>query len=101
EMTEHWAAVHSISFHGCMELDSLETIKRSLMLGGSVTFISHMAIAEEVASGRLAYAALPGHPAPRMIYACYHPERWISPQMEAFLRTINERGIKEPSFTKS
>lgn len=101
EMTEHWAAVHAISFHGCMELDSLETIKRSLMLGGSVTFISHMAIAEEVASGRLAYAALPGHPAPRMIYACYHPERWISPQMEAFLRTINERGTEGPRFTQS
>ncbi|MHA7962899.1 LysR family transcriptional regulator [Paenibacillus sp. CAU 1782] len=90
EMTEHWTKEHDITFHGCMELDSLETIKRSLMLGGSITFISHMAIAEEVASGRLAYADLPGHTAPRMIYACYHPERWISPQMEAFLHAVKE-----------
>lgn len=92
EMTEHWAKTHSVRFHSCMVLDSLETIKRSLMLGGSVTFISHMAIAEEVATGKLAFANLPGHSSTRMIYACYHPERWISPLMKTFLEAVKNHG---------
>lgn len=93
ELTEHWANEHRIRFHNGMELDSLETIKRSLLLGGSITFISHMAIAEEVTSGKLAYADLPSHSAPpRMIYACYHPQRWMSPQMKAFLQLVREAG---------
>ncbi|MFS0726880.1 LysR substrate-binding domain-containing protein [Paenibacillus sp. 1P07SE] len=91
EMTDRWAAVHGIELQRGMELDSLETIKRSLVLGKSVTFISHMAIREEIASGRLACAPLPGEHPKRMIYACYHPERWMSPQMSAFLELVRQQ----------
>lgn len=90
KMTEQWLQSQQIQLPNGMELDSLETIKRTLLLGNSVSFISHMAIEEEIASGKLAYAALSGIDEPRMIYACYHPERWISPQMSAFLEIVKE-----------
>lgn len=89
-ITEHWVQQHAIQLQHGIELDSLETIKRSLVLGNHVTFISYMAIEEELAAGKLAYAALPGNHEPRMIYACYHPERWISPQMSTFLEIVKE-----------
>ncbi|WP_020618093.1 LysR family transcriptional regulator [Paenibacillus daejeonensis] len=94
EMTDRWAATHEVELKLGMELDSLETIKRTLMLGKSVTFISQMAIREEIEAGRLAYAPLPGEQAPRQIFACYHPERWMSPQMRAFLDAVRQH--KEP-----
>ena len=94
EMTDRWAAAHAVELKLGMELDSLETIKRTLVLGKSVTFISQMAIREEIEAGRLAYAPLPGEQAPRQIFACYHPERWMSPQMRAFLDAVRQH--KEP-----
>lgn len=97
QMTDRWAEEHGIGLRQAMELDSLETIKRSLLLGRSVTFISHTAIREEVAAGRLACAPLPGGHAARMIYACYHPERWMSPQMSAFLEVARQHS--EPIAT--
>jgi len=92
KMTEQWTAKHQLVLHSGMELDSLETIKRSLLLGDSITFISYMAIKEEIASGKLACAALPEEYDRRMIYVCYHPERWISPQMSAFLDIVRQNG---------
>jgi len=87
-MTENWAEEHGLKLQQGIQLDSLETIKRYLTLGHHITFISYMAIKEEVALGKLAFASLPGSQEPRMIYACFHPERWISPQMSAFLDIV-------------
>lgn len=91
EMTDQWAQAHHIKLRNGMELDSLEIIKRTLMLSNNITFISHTAIREEVESGKLACANFPGQHIPRMIYVCYHSERWISPQMRAFLEIIKTK----------
>lgn len=63
QMTMQWAADNGVVLHANMELDSLETIKRTIVLGGGISFISRIAVAEEVKRGDLSCLPLPGHQA--------------------------------------
>lgn len=91
EMTNHWAQINNISFKNGIEMDSIESIKRTLVYGNNITFISYTAIQEEVAFGKLACEDIHKDLPQRMIFVCYNPERWISPQMNAFLEIIREQ----------
>lgn len=90
QMTEQWAANCGVTLRVSMELDSLEAIKRAVMLGKGITFISRIAVAEEVERGLLSCLPLPGPPGNRSIYAFYHRERWLSAQMRTFLDALPE-----------
>jgi len=90
EMTNYWAQTNNITLKNGMEMDSLESIKRTLMHGNNITFISYTAIQEEVALGKLACEDIHKDFPQRMIFVCYSPERWISPQMNAFLEIVRE-----------
>ncbi|WP_017811310.1 LysR family transcriptional regulator [Paenibacillus shenyangensis] len=67
-----------------MELDSAEAIKRSVMLGGSVAFLSKMAVEEEVRQHRLQMKALPGLDQRRYLYYAYNKERHYSGLIHRF-----------------
>ncbi|RNB82850.1 LysR family transcriptional regulator [Brevibacillus panacihumi] len=90
QMTTQWAAAHKIKLRTCMELDSLESIKRALMLGNSISFLSRQAVTEEVNNHILACAPLPPPEPERFIYACYHRERWLSKGLQQFLQMARE-----------
>lgn len=89
QMTEQWAAEHGIELRIRMELDSLEAIKRAVMLGQGISFISRMAVEDDVARGELAMLPLPNSLGRRSIYVCYHRERWLSAHMRAFLEMLD------------
>lgn len=89
QMTEQWTTEHGIELSIKMELDSLEAIKRAVMLGKGISFISRMAVEDDVSRGDLVMLPLPGSPGRRSIYVCYHRERWLSAQMRAFLKILS------------
>ncbi|WP_312114285.1 LysR family transcriptional regulator [Brevibacillus reuszeri] len=88
QMTTKWASAHNLKLHYCMELDSLESIKRALMIGNSISFLSRQAVTEEVNNHILACAPLPPPEQERYIYACYHKERWLSKGLQQFLQMV-------------
>ncbi|WP_103104975.1 LysR family transcriptional regulator [Brevibacillus reuszeri] len=88
QMTTKWASAHKLNLHYCMELDSLESIKRALMIGNSISFLSRQAVTEEVNNHILACAPLPPPEQERYIYACYHKERWLSKGLQQFLQMV-------------
>ncbi|MCU6708663.1 LysR family transcriptional regulator [Paenibacillus sp. J5C_2022] len=87
-MTEQWSEAHQLQLSSSMELDSLESIKRALMLGAGISFISRQAVTEEVKHGLLAYAPLPAPYIERNIYAGYHRDRWLSQGLQAFIDRV-------------
>ncbi|WP_400164491.1 LysR substrate-binding domain-containing protein [Brevibacillus sp. TJ4] len=90
DMTVQWAAAHNMELNYCMELDSLESIKRALMIGNGISFMSRQAVTEEMNNGILACAPLPPPEQERYMYACYHRERWLSKGLQEFLRMAEE-----------
>ncbi|GIQ69678.1 LysR family transcriptional regulator [Xylanibacillus composti] len=92
QMTMQWAAAHQLNLRPSMELDSLEAIKRALLLGDSISFISQQAVKEEVDRGILACSPLPPPTQDRAIYACYRKDRWLSKGVQAFLDTARQSG---------
>ncbi|GIO07782.1 LysR family transcriptional regulator [Brevibacillus reuszeri] len=88
QMTTKWASAHKLKLHYCMELDSLESIKRALMIGNSISFLSRQAVTEEVNNHILACAPLPPPEQERYIYACYHKQRWLSKGLQQFLQMV-------------
>ncbi len=88
QLTEQWAAYHQTSLQYQMELDSLEAIKRTLLNGRAISFMSIQAVREEVHNGLLAYASLPAPKQERYMYAAYHKERWLSKGLQQFLNQV-------------
>lgn len=91
QMTEQWAAKYNIELQVSMELDSLEAIKRAVMLGKGISFISRIAVEDDVSRGSLTILPLPDSRNNRSIYVCYHRERWLSAQMRTFLDMLSLR----------
>lgn len=89
QMTTKWAAAHNMQLRYCMELDSLESIKRALMMGNSISFLSRQAVTEEVNNHILAFSPLPPPAQERYVYACYHKERWLSKGLQQFLQMVS------------
>lgn len=89
QMTEQWANKYNINLQVSMELDSLEAIKRAVMLGNGISFVSRIAVEDDVNRGSLGMIPIPGSLDNRSIYVCYHRERWRSAQLQAFLSTVS------------
>lgn len=90
QMTEQWAANHNVELRVSMELDSIEAIKRAVMLGKGISFISRIAVADEVKRGLLSLLPLPGSIGNRSIHVIYHRDRWRSAQLRTFLDMLPE-----------
>ncbi len=97
-MTEQWAERNGVTLRVSMELDSLEAIKRAVMLGKGISFISRIAITEEVSRGQLACLPIPGTDQNRSIYMCYHQDRWLSAQMRALEAISAEFAAREDIY---
>ncbi|AIQ46315.1 transcriptional regulator [Paenibacillus sp. FSL R7-0273] len=69
-------------------LDSLEAIKHSLMSGRYVSFISRLAVADEVASGKLIMRPIPEYRCQRRIFYSYNRDRHLSPFIGLFIELM-------------
>lgn len=69
---------------GQLEFPSNEAVRSAVIAGGGATLISHLAVAADLADGRLVRLSAP--PATREFRLIVHPERHLTAAARAFLR---------------
>ncbi|MBE1444098.1 LysR family transcriptional regulator [Paenibacillus sp. OAS669] len=84
QLTVKWAEHNGIELNAHMELDSLEAIKQTVMLGESVSFVSRLAIRKEVERGELISRPIPQNDYKRYIYYAYNVDRRQSAVLDQF-----------------
>ncbi|CAH1204505.1 HTH-type transcriptional activator CmpR [Paenibacillus auburnensis] len=92
QMTNKWFEACGVEPRVHILLDSLEAIKQSLMSGRHVSFISRLAVADEVATGKLMMRPIPEYRFQRHIYYSYNRDRHYSPLIGLFIalmKTLN------------
>jgi DNA-binding transcriptional LysR family regulator len=80
---------HGVSVNLVMELDNIETIKRSVEAGLGVSILPAPAIVHERAAGSLTSLRVAEGPLERAIGVIYHRRRELSPATTAFLRLLS------------
>lgn len=88
DLLTQWTLAHNITFQSEIELDSLETLKQILKYGNGVTFISKLAIEQEVQRNELCYIPIPDFEFQRNIYTIHHEDRWDSKIISFLLHSI-------------
>jgi DNA-binding transcriptional LysR family regulator len=71
-----------------LTVDSTEAIKQAVMAGVGVALVSRLAVATEVAAGRLARAAVRGLTVRHPVYHVRRRDRSPSPAATAFVRLL-------------
>ncbi|NGZ74584.1 LysR substrate-binding domain-containing protein [Saccharibacillus alkalitolerans] len=96
-LTENWLDAHSRRLPSYLEFDSLEAIKQTVMLGEHVSFVSRLAVREEIERGLLQMRPIPGGRLNRHIYMVTNRQRYRSALLGRFtdhltkqIRTPNE-----------
>lgn len=87
-MTTVWARQQQVELMSKLELNSIEIIKRSVIRGHGITFMSKLAILEELQRGELVSMPVPCWQLKRSVYCCYHKDRWLTAPMRALLQLI-------------
>lgn len=85
QMTAKWAQSNRIELDAHMELDSLEAIKQTVMLGEGVSFVSSLAVRKEVERGELLTRQIPQNVYNRYVYCAYNLDRRQSALMDGFI----------------
>ncbi len=70
------------------EFDNVESIKRAVMHGTSITILPEYAVHSEVESGKLRLLPIAGQPLQRTLRLVWNRERSLSPVGRAFLRCL-------------
>ncbi len=86
QLSNRWMSSVGVVSEQYMELDSPEAIKKSVMLGEYVSFLSKMAVEEEVHQGLLHMRPLPNTPFHRYIYYVYNSQRHYSGLIHQFVK---------------
>lgn len=89
-MTQKWADEYNVTLHTKMEFESLEAIKQAVQLGEGISFISSIAIEDEVQRGILSAIPIPNHHMERSIYVLYNKDRWLTQWMREFLEKMSK-----------
>jgi DNA-binding transcriptional LysR family regulator len=71
-----------------LELGSVEAIKRCVLEGIGVAVLPEVAVADEVAQGRLAVLPWTGCDFSIMTQLAWHKDKWMSPALEAFINVV-------------
>jgi len=78
-----------------MELDHTETIKRAVLAGLGIAFVSRYAIVDEVRSGRLRVVAVEKMKIRRHFHVIHDERRPLSTSARAFVRFLEKGGREE------
>ncbi|MFH5186014.1 LysR substrate-binding domain-containing protein [Paenibacillus sp. TAB 01] len=95
QMTMKWAQSNRIELNGQLELDSLEAIKQTVLLGESVSFVSRLAVASEVERGELTFRPIPQNPFKRYVYYAHNLDRRASAVMDSFIEHLLQSASSE------
>lgn len=83
-MTEKWLQNSRRRLPSYLEFDSLEAIKQTVMLGEHVSFVSRMAVQNEVKRGLLKMAPIPGNRVERYVFSVTNKNRHRSTLLNQF-----------------
>ena len=87
EQTLAEARVHPTT---TIEFGSIEAIKQCVMAGMGVTILPQVAVASEVAQGRLVALPWAGPEYSLMTQMSWHKDKWLSPALRAFMDLTRE-----------
>lgn len=73
-----------------LEFDSIEAIKQCVMAGMGITVLPEIAVAAEIASGRLCVLRWSEKEFEIVTQMIWHKDKWLSPAMQAFIDIIRE-----------
>lgn len=90
QLTDKWAVAHTLKLNAHLELDSVEAIKQSVMLGNSAAFISKLAVNKEVELGELECRPIPHNLFKRYVYLSYNQERRQSALIVQFTQHLQK-----------
>ncbi|TDF98042.1 LysR substrate-binding domain-containing protein [Paenibacillus piri] len=85
QLTSKWAQSNRIELNAHMELDSLEAIKQTVMLGEGVSFVSRIAVRKELENGELLIRQIPQNAYNRYVFFAYNLDRRQSAVMDEFI----------------
>lgn len=77
-----------VRLHTMMEFHSVEAIKQCAMVGLGVAFLPEVAIAAELAQGRLVPLNWVGPTFQLVTQVIWHKDKWLSPAIHAFLQVV-------------
>jgi DNA-binding transcriptional LysR family regulator len=92
QVTERALRQAGVEFRAAMELDHTETIKRSVMAGLGVAFVSQFAVADEIRAGRLRTIAIERLTMRRHFHVVHDDRRPLSASARAFVRFLQDDG---------
>lgn len=84
-MSEEWALANEFQFQISMELGATETIKQSIMSELGISILSRLAVAREVADGKLVFRKIPPPVLSRHLYLVYNRNRFLTPIVQDFI----------------
>ncbi|MEX2146399.1 MAG: selenium metabolism-associated LysR family transcriptional regulator [Candidatus Rokuibacteriota bacterium] len=94
QVTERALRQAGVAFQPAMELDHTETVKRTVMAGLGVAFVSQFAVADEIRDGRLRTIAVERLTMRRHFHVVHDERRPLSASARAFVRFLQEDGIE-------
>ena len=92
QVTERALRQAGVAFEPAMELDHTETMKRTVMAGLGVAFVSHFAVADDIRDGRLRTIAIERLTIRRHFHVVHDERRPLSASARAFVRFLQEDG---------
>lgn len=96
-MSEEWAIQNGIEFKLNMELGTTEAIKRGVMSKLGISILSHLAVADEVATGQLLFKKIPSPFLSRSIFLVSNCNRSATPIVQDFIHLITKTGKRTPA----
>jgi len=81
---------HGISYKNSVEFHSVEALKRSVIAGVGIALLPEIAVAEEIASNKLAILPWSEGKIDVAILMIWYKERWLSPKLKAFMDTTKK-----------
>lgn len=89
-LTDKWVAANRIGLQAALETDSLEAIKRTVMMGRHISFVSRLAVSKETEQGTLSCRPIPGDLSRRAIYEVRNADRQPSMLLDSFIQHLRE-----------
>lgn len=89
-LTEKWLETHSRRLPSYLEFDSLEAIKQTVRLGEHVSFVSRLAVQDEIERGLLQMRNIPGIGLNRFVYMITNKQRYRSALLAKFTDHLSD-----------
>lgn len=88
-IVEQALKVHGISLAETLAMGSTEAIKRAVIAGAGIAWLSRLCIADELAAGKLAILEIRGVQITRPLYAMWLKDTHLTPAANAFLDMLD------------